>query len=205
MKPRDKIEKAAVKGDAVVVMGGRTGRDGIHGATFSSAELTDTHADEFSHAVQIGNAITEKKVQDVIVAARDRGLTVRMARVDTRTGTLDWDHLRSLLSPRTRNAQVEMFQSPPMTADLSGLKLEYAIALIYSTEAGKREAVLGTWDRQAEENKVNVRLHSEVAARGVSLSDLVQRRMLLLAPFPCVRATVTEATARWPGGRRPSL
>ena len=72
--PRDKIDKAARVGDAIVVMGGRTGRDGIHGATFSSAELTDTHADEFSHAVQIGNAITEKKVADVILAARDRNL-----------------------------------------------------------------------------------------------------------------------------------
>ena len=72
--PRDKIDKAARSGDAIVVMGGRTGRDGIHGATFSSAELTDTHADEFSHAVQIGNAITEKKVTDVVLQARDRGL-----------------------------------------------------------------------------------------------------------------------------------
>ncbi|MAE63050.1 MAG: phosphoribosylformylglycinamidine synthase [Phycisphaeraceae bacterium] len=58
-------------GDAIVVLGGRTGRDGIHGATFSSAELTDTHADEFSHAVQIGNAITQKKTLDVILQARD--------------------------------------------------------------------------------------------------------------------------------------
>jgi phosphoribosylformylglycinamidine synthase len=72
--PRNKIDKAAGQGDAIVVMGGRTGRDGIHGATFSSAELTDTHADEFSHAVQIGNAITEKKMTDVVLAARDRGL-----------------------------------------------------------------------------------------------------------------------------------
>jgi phosphoribosylformylglycinamidine synthase subunit PurSL len=72
--PRDKIFKQSHPDDAVVVVGGRTGRDGIHGATFSSAELTDTHADEFSHAVQIGNAITEKKVADVILAARDRGL-----------------------------------------------------------------------------------------------------------------------------------
>jgi phosphoribosylformylglycinamidine synthase len=72
--PRDKIHKAARPGDAIVVMGGRTGRDGIHGATFSSAELTDTHADEFSHAVQIGNAITQKKMADVILQARDRGL-----------------------------------------------------------------------------------------------------------------------------------
>lgn len=72
--PRDKIKKQTQAGDAIVVMGGRTGRDGIHGATFSSAELTDTHADEFSHAVQIGNAITEKKMADVILQARDRGL-----------------------------------------------------------------------------------------------------------------------------------
>ena len=72
--PRDKIRKQTGDGDAIVVMGGRTGRDGIHGATFSSAELTDTHADEFSHAVQIGNAITEKKVGDVILQARDRQL-----------------------------------------------------------------------------------------------------------------------------------
>jgi phosphoribosylformylglycinamidine synthase len=72
--PRDKIHKQSGRGDAIIVMGGRTGRDGIHGATFSSAELTDTHADEFSHAVQIGNAITEKKMADVILAARDRNL-----------------------------------------------------------------------------------------------------------------------------------
>jgi phosphoribosylformylglycinamidine synthase len=72
--PRNKIHKEARAGDAIVVMGGRTGRDGIHGATFSSAELTDTHADEFSHAVQIGNAITQKKMLDVILHARDRNL-----------------------------------------------------------------------------------------------------------------------------------
>jgi phosphoribosylformylglycinamidine synthase subunit PurSL len=72
--PRDKIAKESRPGDAIVVLGGRTGRDGVHGATFSSAELTDTHAGEFSHAVQIGNAITEKKVADVVLVARDRGL-----------------------------------------------------------------------------------------------------------------------------------
>lgn len=69
--PRDRVEGDARPGDRIIAMGGRTGRDGIHGATFSSAELTDTHADEFSHAVQIGNAITEKVVLDAILAARD--------------------------------------------------------------------------------------------------------------------------------------
>ncbi|NOT00824.1 MAG: phosphoribosylformylglycinamidine synthase [Phycisphaerales bacterium] len=69
--PRDRIAKSPRVGDRIVLVGGRTGRDGIHGATFSSAELTDTHADEFAHAVQIGNAIEEKKVLDAILAARD--------------------------------------------------------------------------------------------------------------------------------------
>lgn len=69
--PRNRISKAARPGDAIVLVGGRTGRDGIHGATFSSAELTDTHADEFSHAVQIGNPITEKKALECILQARD--------------------------------------------------------------------------------------------------------------------------------------
>ena len=72
--PRWAIEKKVGVGDCIVVMGGRTGRDGIHGATFSSAEVTSTHADEFSHAVQIGNAITQKKMMDVLLAARDRNL-----------------------------------------------------------------------------------------------------------------------------------
>ncbi len=69
--PRNRIEKSARPGDLVVVAGGRTGRDGIHGATFSSAELETTHVDEFSHAVQIGNAVEEKKVLDALLRARD--------------------------------------------------------------------------------------------------------------------------------------
>jgi phosphoribosylformylglycinamidine synthase len=71
LMPRDLIRGEVREGDTIVVLGGRTGRDGIHGATFSSAELTDSHADEFSHAVQIGNAITQKRTLDALLAARD--------------------------------------------------------------------------------------------------------------------------------------
>ncbi len=69
--PRKFVKGAARPGDKIVAIGGRTGRDGIHGATFSSAELGQDAADEFSHAVQIGNAVTEKQVLDAILAARD--------------------------------------------------------------------------------------------------------------------------------------
>ncbi|MCL1973166.1 MAG: phosphoribosylformylglycinamidine synthase subunit PurL [Endomicrobia bacterium] len=66
--PKSAIEKKVKSGDFVVVAGGRTGRDGIHGATFSSAEL-DKESDV--SAVQIGNPIVEKKVLDTMLKARD--------------------------------------------------------------------------------------------------------------------------------------
>jgi phosphoribosylformylglycinamidine synthase len=69
--PRDRIKGEVKDGDLIVALGGRTGRDGIHGATFSSAELEQSSADEFAHAVQIGNAIEEKRVLDAIMRARD--------------------------------------------------------------------------------------------------------------------------------------
>jgi len=72
--PLKQVEKAPQEGDYVVVVGGRTGRDGIHGATFSSVELTSESEEVSSGAVQIGNPITEKKVLDTLLRARDRGL-----------------------------------------------------------------------------------------------------------------------------------
>ena len=72
--PRNMSFKAAQPGDYIVSVGGRTGRDGIHGATFSSAELTSESESLSGGAVQIGNAIEEKKVLDVLLKIRDRGL-----------------------------------------------------------------------------------------------------------------------------------
>ena len=72
--PADKAFKAAQAGDFIVAVGGRTGRDGIHGATFSSIELTSESEKVSGGAVQIGNAITEKKLLDVLLQARDQNL-----------------------------------------------------------------------------------------------------------------------------------
>ena len=72
--PVDKAEKCPMAGDWIVAVGGRTGRDGIHGATFSSAELTSSSESISGGAVQIGNAVTEKMVLDVLIKARDEGL-----------------------------------------------------------------------------------------------------------------------------------
>ena len=72
--PKDKSFKQAKTGDLVVLVGGRTGRDGIHGATFSSGELTHESERISSGAVQIGNPIQEKKMVDTILEARDKNL-----------------------------------------------------------------------------------------------------------------------------------
>ncbi len=63
--------KSIRPGDLIVMGGGRIGKDGIHGATFSSEEL---HKDSPVQAVQIGDPITQKKLGDFIREARTRGL-----------------------------------------------------------------------------------------------------------------------------------
>jgi len=72
--PHGSHPRAARPGDLVVALGGRTGRDGIHGATFSSGEMSREINARAGAAVQIGAPITEKKVADVIIQARDLGL-----------------------------------------------------------------------------------------------------------------------------------
>jgi len=58
-------------GDLIVMVGGRIGKDGIHGATFSSAGL---HEESPTSAVQIGDPFTQKVMADLLIEARDRGL-----------------------------------------------------------------------------------------------------------------------------------
>jgi phosphoribosylformylglycinamidine synthase II len=71
-KGRKLFEKRAKPGDLIVMAGGRVGKDGIHGATFSSEALDPASP---VTAVQIGDPITQKKLSDVIVKeARDLGL-----------------------------------------------------------------------------------------------------------------------------------
>lgn len=62
------------QGDIILTIGGKTGRDGIHGATFSSAEMTNETKTISGSAVQIGNAIEEKRVIDAVLALRDKNL-----------------------------------------------------------------------------------------------------------------------------------
>ena len=64
-------KKGARPGDLVVMIGGKIGKDGIHGATFSSEAL---HEGSPATAVQIGDPITQKKMVDFLMKVRDEGL-----------------------------------------------------------------------------------------------------------------------------------
>jgi len=77
--PKDKSQKGLQKpGDLVVVAGGKTGRDGIHGVTFASGELDKESETLSQSSVQIGNPIVEKKALDAILQARELGLYRRI-------------------------------------------------------------------------------------------------------------------------------
>lgn len=71
IKGKTTHKKEVKPGDLIVMTGGRIGKDGIHGATFSSEEL---HEDSPVTAVQIGDPITQKKMTDFLLVARDRRL-----------------------------------------------------------------------------------------------------------------------------------
>ncbi len=79
LMPKDLSQQGQQRpGDLVLLVGGRTGRDGIHGVTFASGELNKESETISSSSVQIGDPIVEKKALDAILEARERGLYVRL-------------------------------------------------------------------------------------------------------------------------------
>jgi phosphoribosylformylglycinamidine synthase II len=72
--PLKKFKRKAKPSDIIVLAGGKTGRDGIHGVTFASAELTEKSEEISRPAVQIANPIEEEKLKRAIIEIRDLDL-----------------------------------------------------------------------------------------------------------------------------------
>lgn len=73
--PKKYVNKKNIKAsDLVITVGGKTGRDGIHGATFSSGEMSENTSNTANSAVQIGNPIEQKRMLDALLEARDKNL-----------------------------------------------------------------------------------------------------------------------------------
>ncbi len=66
--------KAKAPGNVYVYVGGKTGRDGIHGVTFASAELTDESEESSRSAVQVGDPITKEPVIHCTLECNKKGL-----------------------------------------------------------------------------------------------------------------------------------
>ena len=150
--PRDAIEGSAQVGDRIIVIGGSTGRDGIHGATFSSAELTATHADEFSHAVQIGNPITEKKALDAILEARDHESGCLYSAI-TDCGAGGFSSAVGEMGEKI-GAVVNLEQAPLKYAGLTPTEIWISEAqerMVLSVEPGKVEAIAAICKRHGSQ------------------------------------------------------
>ncbi|MEM3880244.1 MAG: phosphoribosylformylglycinamidine synthase subunit PurL [Candidatus Bathyarchaeia archaeon] len=72
--PLKKFRRNAQPGHVIVLAGGKTGRDGIHGVTFASAELTEKSEEVSRPAVQIADPIEEEKLKRAVIEIRDREL-----------------------------------------------------------------------------------------------------------------------------------
>jgi phosphoribosylformylglycinamidine synthase II len=72
--PLSKFKKNAKPNNVLLLAGGKTGRDGIHGVTFASAELTEKSEEISRPAVQIADPIEEEKLKRGIIEVRDREL-----------------------------------------------------------------------------------------------------------------------------------
>ncbi len=124
--------------DRVVVLGGRTGRDGLRGATFSSMTMDAQTGEVSGSSVQIGNPIVEKGLVDAILPARDLGLYTAIT--DSGAGGLS-------------SAVGEMASGIGAEVDLTDVRLKYpglAPWEIWLSEAQERMVLAVPPDRLAQ-------------------------------------------------------
>ena len=151
--PKGKHVRNPKPGDHVVLLGGRTGRDGLRGATFSSMTM-DAQTGEVSGAsVQIGDPITEKGLIEVLVRARNNGLY--HAVTDCGAGGLS-------------SAVGEMARGTGADVELREVQLKYAGLApweIWLSEAQERMVLAVPTDKLAELEKI-------CAVFDVSITDI---------------------------------
>ena len=147
--PRDCHPREAQPGDRVIVIGGKTGRDGLRGATFSSLIMDAQTGEVAGASVQIGDPITEKGTIEVIERARDKKLY--NAVTDCGAGGLS-------------SAVGEMGENLGVRVDLAKVPLKYAGLAPWEI-----------WLSEAQERMVLAVPPENLAALARNLRDLLGR------------------------------
>jgi phosphoribosylformylglycinamidine synthase len=147
--PADKVTKEPRPGDLILLAGGRTGRDGIHGVTFASVELHEESEMLDAGAVQIGNPIEEKKLLDAQMRARDLGLYTAVT--DCGGGGLS-----SAVGEMGEEvgARVDLEKVPLKYEGLSPLEIWISEAqerMVFAVPPGHREAILEVFAAEESE------------------------------------------------------
>jgi phosphoribosylformylglycinamidine synthase len=143
---RESHDKTPAPGDVVYMVGGRVGSDGIHGATFSSLELTEESP---SSAVQIGDPITQKKMIDMILEARDDGII----QIITDNGAGGLSSSVGEMAELTNGADIDLSVVPLKQAGLSPWEILVSESQERMT-VGVRPADCATFEALAELHEV---------------------------------------------------
>ncbi|MCI0343142.1 MAG: AIR synthase-related protein, partial [Planctomycetales bacterium] len=163
--PVSAVGKEVRPGDRIVLAGGRTGRDGIHGATFSSEALSADSERISATAVQIGNAIEEKRLVEGVLRVRDLGAL----RAITDCGAGGLSSAVGEMGEGT-GAEVELSQVPQKYEGLSP-------AEVWVSEAQERMVLAVPPDRLEEALRALAEEEVEATAIGRFTSD---RRLRVL-------------------------
>lgn len=153
LMPRSFVEKKAEPGDVILAVGGRTGRDGIHGATFSSEALHEDSETVSATAVQIGDPLTEKRVADALVRARDAGCL----RSVTDCGAGGFSSAVGEMAEESRGAEVDLESAPLKYPGLDGWEIWVSEAqerMVFAVPPERLEECVGLFKAEGVEPTV---------------------------------------------------
>jgi phosphoribosylformylglycinamidine synthase II len=164
--PLSKFKKDAKPNDVIVIAGGKTGRDGIHGVTFASAELTEKSEEVSRPSVQIANPIEEEKLKRAIIKIRD--LELASSITDLGGGGLS-SAVGETANRFAVGARVDLEKVPLKYAGLAPWE-------IYVSES--QERMLLTFPRENLQKALNIFEEEDVQA--TAIGNLVAERTLEL-------------------------
>ena len=174
--PLNKFRRDAKSNDVIVLAGGKTGRDGIHGVTFASAELTEKSEEVSRPAVQIANPFEEEKLKRAIIRIRDLGLASAIT-------DLGGGGLSSAVGETAKKfdcgATVELERVPLKHADLAPWEIyvsESQERMLMTVPSGDLERVLAVFEDEDVEATAIGRLTStkvlRLSYRGVNVAEM---------------------------------